>query len=85
MNTHFNRRISPRRNTAIQAEIVFDGGRSARPCIVRNISEGGAKLELASVIGIPNSFVLVVPGHHPQPCRIAWRALKELGIAFQTA
>ena len=85
MNTRFDRRIAPRRNTAIPAEIIFDGGRSRRDCVVRNMSEGGAKLEVATVIGIPNSFALAIPGHRLQHCRIAWRALKELGVAFVAA
>jgi hypothetical protein len=83
MNLRFDRRIAPRRNTNIKAEIVFGGGRSVRPCIVRNLSEAGAKLELATVTGIPNTFDLIIAGHRPQPCRVVWRALKEMGVAFE--
>ena len=85
MDLRLERRISPRRNTYIEAVIVYGGGRTVRPCIVRNTSDSGAKLEVASVVGIPNTFDLLVPGHHPQHCRVAWRALKELGVAFQPA
>lgn len=76
-------RLSPRRNTMIEALLVFNGGRSYEPCIIRNLSEGGAKLELYKAVStIPNSFDLVVPGHRTQPCRVAWRALREIGIQF---
>jgi hypothetical protein len=78
------RRLAPRRNTMIKASIVFDGGRSVRSCIIRNVSENGAKLELASVAGVPDTFDLLIPGHAPQPCRVAWRALKEMGVAYRT-
>ena len=61
---------------------MFDAGRSVRPCIIRNVSDSGAKLEVASVAGIPETFDLLVPGQRPQPCRVAWRALKELGVQF---
>ena len=82
MNLRLERRIAPRRNTYIEAVIVYDGGRSSRACIIRNTSDSGAKLEVASVVGIPNSFDLVAPGHQAQPCRVAWRALKEMGVAY---
>lgn len=78
-------RLQPRRNTMIVATIVYDGGRSRLDCVVRNLSEGGAKLEFATVRGIPNNFDLMVPGHRPQPCRVAWRALKEMGVQFLPA
>jgi hypothetical protein len=52
--------------------------------VVKNVSETGAKLEVASVAGIPNSFDLLVPGHHPQPCRVVWRALREMGVQYIT-
>ena len=51
-------------------------------CVIRNLSDGGAKLEVAAVRGIPDHFDLLVPGHRPQHCRIAWRALKEMGVQF---
>ncbi|MDR3470816.1 MAG: PilZ domain-containing protein [Devosia sp.] len=84
MNMRVDRRIAPRPNTNIKAEIVFEGGRSVRPCIVRNLSELGAKLEVAMVAGIPNTFDLMIAGHPPRPCRVVWRALKEIGVAFVT-
>jgi PilZ domain len=76
------RRIQPRRNTMIVASIVFDGGRSQFDCVIRDLSDGGAKLQMPTVRGVPESFDLLVPGHRPQPCRVAWRALKELGVQF---
>ena len=77
------RRIAPRRNTNLHASIVFNGGRSVFPCVIRNVSESGAKLQVGSVAGIPGSFDLLVEGHRPQPCRIVWRSLKEIGVAYQ--
>lgn len=75
------RRIAPRRNTFIQATITM--GFSTVPCIVRNVSDSGAKLEVGRVNTIPDRFDLVVPGHRPQPCRVVWRALKEIGVQYQ--
>ena len=82
MDLRLEKRLVPRRNTMIRAQIVFNGGRSQADCIIRNLSESGAKLEVASVRSIPQTFDLIAPGHRPHPCRVAWRALKELGVEF---
>ena len=74
------KRITPRRNANIEAIIAFS--RTQMACIVRNVSDGGAKLEVTSVRGIPDAFDLIVPNHRPQRCRVAWRSLKEIGVAF---
>ena len=38
----------------------------------------------SSVVGIPETFDLVLDGHSRQPCRVAWRRLKEIGVEFRT-
>ena len=75
------RRIAPRRNTSIEATITF--GHVRLGCIIRNVSDTGAKLEVAKVAGIPDIFLLHAPGHRPQTCRVVWRALKELGVEYR--
>jgi hypothetical protein len=82
VDLRLEKRLSPRRNTMIVASIVYDGGRSHVDCVIRNLSESGAKLEVATVRGIPPSFDLMVPGHRPQHCRVVWRALKQMGVQF---
>jgi hypothetical protein len=77
------KRLSPRRNTMIEAQAVFDSGRVRVPCIIRNLSETGAKIEVrAGVSAVPQTFDLVAPGHRPHNCRVVWRALKEMGVEF---
>lgn len=72
--------MAPRRNTSVEAEISFD--RTRVPCIIRDLSDGGAKLELAKVAAIPNIILMHVPGRRPQACRVAWRAIREIGVAY---
>lgn len=67
----------------IQATLVFDGGRTHMPCIIRNLSDSGAKIEVASVAKVPRTFDLVVDRVRPQSCAVVWRSVKELGIQFQ--
>ena len=55
-------------------------------CRVRNMSPAGACLEVASQIGIPDDFVLVV-GYDKinQPCHVIWRADMRMGVEFRAA
>lgn len=72
-----------RKRTLKAGTIAFnqDGGVS---CVVRNLSEGGACLDVASQIGIPNDFTLVIPNEHlRRASRIAWRHGTLIGAAFQ--
>lgn len=85
MDIRLEKRLQPRRNTMIVATIVFDGGNSRIDCVIRNLSEGGAKIEVPSARIVPQTFDLMVPGHRPQHCRVAWRALRELGVQFMSA
>jgi hypothetical protein len=76
-------RAAPRRHTLKGGRIVFNAGRSTIDCTVRNLSSKGAKLGVSSVVGIPETFDLMLDGHSRQPCRVKWRTLKELGVEFQ--
>jgi PilZ domain len=52
-------------------------------CIVRNVSDGGALLEVESSIGIPNTFTLFLkPGRLKRSCEVVWRSAKNIGIRF---
>ena len=75
-------RKSPRRRVFKAATIVFN--HAGIDCTVRNISEGGACLEVAAPVGIPDSFNLVmVTDHSAHSCRVAWRSEHRIGVAFQ--
>jgi hypothetical protein len=52
-------------------------------CRVRNLSPAGACLEMASQIGIPDEFVLVVGVDRLKaPCHVIWRTATRLGLEF---
>lgn len=55
-------------------------------CRVRNLSPSGACLEVASHIGIPEAFVLVIEhDKFRQPCQVIWRSATRLGVEFRGA
>ena len=75
-------RASPRHRTLKGATIEFGGG--AIDCTVRNISEIGAALEVATPLFIPERFVLYIPtDHFKRHCRIVWRRERRIGVAFE--
>jgi hypothetical protein len=68
-------------NVIMAGTISFDS--SGIDCLVRNMSVGGANLEVESQIGIPSSFDLVInverSNHH---CHVVWRKARRIGVAF---
>ena len=52
-------------------------------CRVRNLSPAGACLEVASQLGIPDDFVLVIGVDHlTRSCHVIWRTATRMGVAF---
>jgi hypothetical protein len=75
-----NRKV--RRRRVFKAAIIEFPGR-AFSCVVRDLSDTGALLEIPSQTGIPHEFSLSIPTAELQrPCRAVWRSAKGIGIAF---
>jgi hypothetical protein len=52
-------------------------------CLVTNQSAAGARLQVASGIGIPNDFVLRRDFDGVElPCHVIWRTARQLGVKF---
>jgi hypothetical protein len=73
-------RTSARRHVFKGAKIIING--ATLDCTLRCISDGGAQLSLASVIGIPDLFELWLPHEPVRRCRLIWRMPQQIGIAF---
>jgi hypothetical protein len=79
------RRKAPRHRTLKAGSIMFNRA-SGIDCRVRNVSPAGACLEVASQIGIPDEFLLVIEHDHlRQPCHVIWRTATRLGVEFNAA
>lgn len=72
-------RSTTRHRVLKAATISFGGG--AISCAVRNLSDGGASLEVASPVGIPESIVLELDSGCRR-CRVIWRKEKRIGVRF---
>ena len=72
------------RHRTLKAGTINFNRASGIDCRVRNLSPIGACLEVASQIGIPDDFVLVIEHDHlKQHCHVIWRTATRMGVAFQ--
>lgn len=75
-------RGSPRLRTFKGGSIIF-GVAAAIDCIIRNMSDNGAALEVESPVGIPDDFTLLIkPEFVKRNCHVVWRASKRIGVRF---
>ena len=78
------RRHAMRTRSLLAGKILLNGGRSVIDCVVRNLSDVGACLQVASLVGIPLEFDLVVDQEKERrPCTAIWRAKNRIGIEFR--
>jgi PilZ domain len=77
-----NRKASRRR--LLKAGKIAFGTGGAIDCTVRNRSPTGAALEVASPIGIRESFTLVIDDDQQKHmnCRVVWRKENRIGVQF---
>ena len=77
------RRDKSRQRRLHGAKIVFNNGSSSIDCIVRDLSATGARLEVASPIGIPEWFDLRIDRSGAcYAAKVAWRTSKQIGVMF---
>jgi len=70
-------------NNVLEAGVLEFHGRTVS-CLVRNLSEHGAALDVISPRDVPDRFRLALPleGTSHQ-CRLIWRSDVEIGVTFQ--
>jgi len=77
------RRQNPRTRVFKGAKVILSG-RSTVTCIVRDLSSGGACLQLPSTTDLPAEFRLSFDtGNNLRKCRVVWRTLTNLGVSFE--
>ncbi|MBR0718197.1 PilZ domain-containing protein [Bradyrhizobium liaoningense] len=61
--------------------ITFEGSDVA--CTVRNMSTGGAAIDLDATVALPASFTLSIKrDQFVRNCRTVWRTDRRIGLAF---
>ncbi len=83
MHMKMDDRRTRKRNRILKAGLITFNRAAGIDCMVRNVSATGACLEVASPVGIPDAFELVINSDNiRQACRVAWRRANRIGIEF---
>ena len=70
------------RDSVLRAGTIQFGGGSIN-CMVRNMSNSGATLNVTSSTGIPECFDLILsPDGRHMPCHVVWRQEKQIGVWY---
>jgi hypothetical protein len=76
------KRRSPRLRTLKGGTIMF-GSAASVDCIIRNMSDTGASLEVENPAGIPDEFTLLIrPEIIKRSCHVVWRTERRIGVRF---
>ncbi len=71
------------RRTLLAGKIVWNFGQSVIDCVVRNLSDAGACVQVESTRDVPDRFLLTVHGSPEQrPCKLAWQSDNRIGVSF---
>jgi hypothetical protein len=76
------KRSAQRQRTLKGAVIVFNNKNSTLSCTVRNASDGGAQIRVASTLGVPDQFELRLSDGTRKNCTVVWRKAEEMGVRF---
>jgi hypothetical protein len=79
-----NRRGRDRRSVLKAAQIVFNDRKSVLNCRIRNLSDGGARLELPTSQLLPHEFELHMTGMPVRRCTLRWAKGRLAGVSFVT-
>jgi hypothetical protein len=79
-----DRRAALRRRVLKGATLSFNSGYSSFECVLRNESDGGARLSLAETFALPKTFHLAIAGDSSvRTAHVVWRGVDQLGVRFE--
>jgi hypothetical protein len=79
------RRAVSRQKSFLQGRIFFNNRRTSFDCLIRDISEHGAKLKFSSTIATPDVVDLFIPNKEESyRAKVIWRNADEIGVVFDT-
>jgi hypothetical protein len=77
------RRRVPRNRTLKSGKIIVGADTSLIDCTVRNLSAHGALLLVPNLIGIPETFELMLDADRSRRgCRVIWHGANRIGVEF---
>jgi hypothetical protein len=80
------RRSSPRQRAYLRGRLFFNNRLNVVDCMVRDISDRGARLIYSEAVATPDELELYIPQKDQTfNVRTVWRRDKEAGVAFEMA
>ena len=77
-----DRRVPKRRRVLLGGKISSRGLATSIDCRVRDLSNSGACLLVASPVGIPETFDLVFTDGSIKRCKVQWRKADKIGVSL---
>lgn len=73
-----------RKKTRVPAWISYGGNPTPIPCVLWDVSEGGARITAAHSNILPDAFVLILnrASNAHRFCQVVWRRQPHIGIKF---
>jgi hypothetical protein len=79
------RRRATRQRSLLRGLAYLGNSPSAMNCVVRDISETGARLQFSGPVTAPDMIDLHIPAKNQTlHCRVSWREVDEIGVRFAT-
>jgi hypothetical protein len=80
------RRASRRHKSFLRGVVYFDKRRSEMACLIRDLSDDGARIILSQTVAIPDMIELHIPQRElTVSAHMQWRRADEIGLAFSKA
>jgi hypothetical protein len=77
------RRSSSRQKSFLQGRIYYNNRRGTLDCVIRDLSETGARLTISEAVAVPEAMELYIPNREEvHRARVEWRAGNEIGVSF---
>jgi len=78
-----DRRHAPRHRTFLQGRVFYNNRRSTADCIIRELTDDGARLSFTDRVTLPHAFELHIP-NRDQTYRVEtiWNHGEEVGVTF---
>jgi len=79
-------RRTERIKSFLRAQILFNHRMTTVDCLIKNISAGGAKIDVDQTASIPAEFEIYIPQKNKtHKARMIWRDAHAIGVEFMAA
>ncbi len=82
MDTTSNNRKTTRIRSFKSGRIIYNDRVKTLDCIVKNMSEEGAKLVLSVPESLPDAFSVRFIDGRERTCAVRWRVMNEIGVQY---